>query len=48
MIQDLEQIEYRRGVPESGMKPDDLPVRTWRGAEIPGEARKSINEEDIW
>jgi len=47
MIQDLEQIEYRRGVLEPGMKPDDLPVRTWRGAEIPGEARKSINEEDI-
>ena len=47
MIQNLEQIEYRRGMLESGMKPDDLPVRTWRGAKIPSEVRKSINEEDI-
>ncbi len=47
MIQDLEQIEYRRGMLESGMKPDDLPVRTWHGAKIPAEVRKSINEEDI-
>ena len=47
MIQDLEQIEYRRGMLESGMKPDDLPVKTWRGAKIPPEVRKSINEEDI-
>ena len=47
MIQDLEQIECRRGVLEPGMKSDDLPVRTWCGAKIPGEARKSTNEEDI-
>lgn len=47
MIQDLEQIEYRRGMIESGMKPNDLPVKTWRGAKIPAEVRKSINEEDI-
>jgi len=47
MIQDLEQIEYRRGMLESGMKPEELPVKTWRGAKIPTEVRKSINEEDI-
>jgi hypothetical protein len=47
MIQDLEQIEYRRGMLESGMKPGDLPVKTWRGAKIPAEVWKSINEEDI-
>jgi hypothetical protein len=47
MIQDLEQIEYRRGMLESGMKPGDLPVKTWRGAKIPAEVRKSINEEDL-
>jgi len=35
MIQDLEQIEYRRGMLERGMKPDTLPVKIWRGAEIP-------------
>lgn len=32
---------------EPGMKVDDLPIRTWRGAKIPAEVRKSINEEDI-
>ena len=47
MLQDLEQIEYRRGMLESGMKPGDLPVKTWRGAKIPSDVRKSINEEDI-
>lgn len=47
MIQDLEQIEYRRGMLESGMKPSDLPVKIWRGAEIPIEVRKSVDEEDI-
>jgi hypothetical protein len=47
MIQDLEQIEYRCGMLEAGMKPGDLPVQTWRGAKIPAEVRKSINEEDI-
>jgi len=47
MIQDLEQIEYRHGMLESGMKADDLPVRTWCGEKIPSEVRKSINEEDI-
>jgi hypothetical protein len=47
MIQDLGQIEYRRGMIEPGMKVDDLSIRTWRGAKIPAEVRKSINEEDI-
>lgn len=47
MIQDLERIEYRHGMLESGMKPGDLPVKTWRGAEISTEVRKSVNEEDI-
>lgn len=47
MIQDLEQIDYRWGMLESGMKPDDLPVKTWRGAKIPADVRKSINEENI-
>jgi len=47
MIQDLERIEYRHGMLESGMKPGDLPARTWHGAKIPVEVRKSVNEEDI-
>ena len=46
MIQDLEQIEYRRGMLEFGMKPEDLSVKTWRGAKIPVEVRESVNEED--
>lgn len=47
MIQDLERIEYRWGMLESGMKPDGLPVKTWSGAKIPTEVRKAIDEEDI-
>jgi len=47
MIQDLEQIEYRKGMLENGTKPDGLPVKVWRGARISPEIRKAINEEDI-
>jgi hypothetical protein len=31
-IQDLKQIEYRKGTLERGMKPRDLPVKAWREA----------------
>lgn len=48
MIQDLEQIEYRCGMLEAAMRPEDLPVKTWRGAKIPVEVRKSINAEDLF
>lgn len=47
MIQDLEQIEFRKGMLENGMKPDVLPVKIWRGGKISEEIRKAINEEDI-
>jgi len=47
MIQDLEQIEYCRGMLERGMKPDTLPVKIWRGAEIPADVRGAINAEDL-
>lgn len=47
MIQDLEQIEYRSGILESDMNPDELPVKIWRGSKIPPDVRKSINEENI-
>lgn len=47
MMQDLEQIEYREGMLERGMKPDSLPVKTWRGAEIPADVRGEINAEDL-
>ena len=47
MIQDLEQIEYRRGMLKKGMVPEDLPVRVWRGTEIPTNIQKAVVEEDL-
>lgn len=47
MIQDLEQIEYRKGIFEKSMKPEDLPVKIWRGAKIPAKVRKAVNEENL-
>jgi len=47
VIQDLKQIEYRRGMFKKGMKPESLPVKVWRGSEIPAEIRRAINEEDL-
>ena len=32
---------------EEGMKTEDLPVKVWRGAKIPNDVRKAINEEDL-
>ena len=47
MIQDLEQIEYRRGMIEKGMKAEDLPFQVWRGFEIPADVRAAINAENL-
>ena len=47
MIQNLEQIEYRRGMIEFGMMPNDLPNKVFRGEQIPAEVRKSIDEENL-
>ncbi len=47
MIQDLEQIEYRRGMLEKGMKPEDLPVKVWRRDKIPADVRAAINAENL-
>lgn len=47
MIQDLEQIEYRGGMIEKGMKAEDLPVKVWRGSEIPSDVRAAINAEKL-
>ncbi len=47
MIQDMEQIEFRKGMLENGIKPEGLPVKVWCDAKIPAEIRKAINEEDI-
>ena len=47
MIQNLEQIEYRRGMLEEGAGTEDLPVKVWRGVRIPAEVRKAVNEENL-
>lgn len=47
MIQDLEQVEYRQGMIEKGMKPEDLPVKVWRGSKIPADVRAAINMENL-
>jgi len=44
---DLERVEYRRGMIEAGMTPDDLPLKTWRGPAIPAEIRQAIEVEDL-
>lgn len=47
MIQDLKQIEYRKGMLEKGMKPEDLPVEVWRGSKIPADVRAAISAENL-
>lgn len=47
MVQELEQIEYKQGMLEKGVKPEGLPVKVWRGAKIPADVRKAVNEEDL-
>jgi len=47
MIQDLGQIEYRRGILDKGMKSDSLPVKVWRGAKISEDVKKAVNEENL-
>lgn len=47
MIQGLEKIDHERGILESGMRPNDLSVKTWRGTGILAEVRTSINDEGI-
>jgi hypothetical protein len=47
MIQDLERIEYRRGMIETGRTPKRLTVRTWSGVRISQDIRKAIHEDDV-
>jgi hypothetical protein len=47
MIQNLEQIEYRKGMLERSMKPENLPLKVWRGGKIPGNVRAAVIEEDL-
>ena len=46
-LKDLKQIEYRQGMLEKGIKPEDLPAKVWSGTEIPAEVRKAINDENL-
>ena len=48
MRQDLERIEYARGMLAGDMQPERLPVRVWRKPRIPAEVRKAVNEEDLF
>lgn len=47
MIQDLEQIEYRKGMLEKGMRPEKLPMKVWRAGKIHADVRAAVNEEDL-
>lgn len=47
MIQNLERIEYRKGMLEKGMEPENLPVKVWRRAKISADIRAAITEEDL-
>ena len=47
MIQDLEQIEYCKGMLDKGIKPEDLPVNVWRGVKIPVEVRNAVNKDNL-
>jgi len=43
----MKQIEYRRGMLEAGMTPENLPVKTWSGAQISSDMRAAINNENL-
>ena len=47
MIQDLEQIEYRKGMLKKGMKTASLPVKVWRCGKIPADVCAAVHEEDM-
>lgn len=47
MIWDLEQIEYRRGMLEESMEPENLPIEIWKGSEIPENVRAAVHEEGL-
>jgi hypothetical protein len=47
MIQNLERIEYRKGMLEKGINPENLPLKVWRGGKIPANDHAAVNEEDL-
>lgn len=46
-IRNLERIEYRKGMLERNMKPQNLPLKVLRGGEIPADVRTAVKEEDL-
>ena len=46
-MRDIDRIEYRSGVLLEGMKPGDLAVQTWQGANVPSDVGKAIFQEDL-
>ena len=44
----MEQIECKQGMLAKGIKPDDLPVKMWRGAKIFHDARKANMQKVSW
>lgn len=47
MQQNIERIEYRGGLLKNGIKTDDLPLKVWRGSEIPDDILKQISRDGI-
>jgi len=47
MIQDLEQIEYRRGMLEKGKKSKDLPIKVWRVSKFHADVGAAISAENL-
>ena len=47
MIQDLQRIEYRRGLLKRGKQPAGLSRQVWRGAEIPPVVRAALGTENL-
>ncbi len=43
----LDRIEYRRGMLEKGVKPQNLPVTIWRDEDIPSDILKAIDHENL-
>ncbi len=47
MTENLDLIEYRQGMFKKGLEPDDLPLKIWRGNEIPAAVRIAIKTEGL-
>ncbi|MBW2109184.1 MAG: hypothetical protein JRI36_11055 [Deltaproteobacteria bacterium] len=43
----LIKIEYRKGMIEKGMTPENFPVKVWLGDEIQEDVRAAVEKEDL-